>query len=71
MSTTWKKTPRDRARNAAKRFWDSLDNHARWQLGDDLVLGALDWRDWLDSKPLPGFWSEVDQLRMFWEEMSA
>lgn len=60
---------RDRmqAIEAARKFWNGLDNAARWQLGDDLVLGEFDWRDWFDKKPEPAFMNELDQLRMHWE----
>lgn len=52
---------------AAKRFWSGLDSHALFELGDALVLGTLDWRDWLTKKPPPGFWAAVDELRINWE----
>jgi hypothetical protein len=60
---------RERARllATAARFWAGLDTHARFELGDALVLGTLDWRDWLRKKPAPGFWDEVDELRINWE----
>lgn len=54
-------------RERVKRFWEGLDSRARGELGDALVLGTLDWRDWLDKKPPPGFWSAVDELRVLWE----
>lgn len=51
----------------ARCFWDSLDDSARHQLGDDLVLGEFDWRDWLQSKPSHAFLRELDYLRILWE----
>lgn len=59
------------AREQAKRFWQGLDSRARGELGDALVLGTLDWAEWLDRKPPPGFWSEVDTLRILWEMETA
>jgi len=50
-----------------KRFWQGLSTEGRGQLGNALVLGTLDWRDWLESKPPLGFWSAVDQQRILWE----
>jgi hypothetical protein len=58
---------RARVRAAATHFWASLDSLARGELGDALVLDTLDWRDWLTKKPAPGFWDEVDELRINWE----
>jgi hypothetical protein len=55
-------------RRSAERFWDSLTPVEKWQLGDDLVLGAFDWRDWLSSPPPIGFLSIVDHLRLLWED---
>lgn len=60
-----------RVRAAAKSFWGSLDSAARGDLGDAMVLGDLDWREWLNSKPAPGFWREVDALRIDWEIASG
>jgi len=54
-------------REKAQEFWDSLSPSQRWDIGDELVLGTFDWRDWLPSKPEPGFLNHVDYLRMLWE----
>ena len=54
-------------RESAKRFWNGLSEQQRGELGDALVLGTLDWTEWLERKPLPGFWGEVDVLRVLWE----
>jgi hypothetical protein len=67
MSTTWKMSPRDKARAAAKRFWNSLDHADRNRLGDEFVLGTFDWSEWFDRKPAAGVLSEVDRLRIDWE----
>lgn len=49
-------------------FWAGLTATDRDELGNDLVLGMLDWRDWLSDRPPPGFWGKVDELRLRWEE---
>lgn len=56
----------------ARKFWARLGSWERGELGNQLVLGDLDWRDWFDKKPSRAFWDEVDELRMAWEaEQSA
>ncbi len=55
----------------AKEFWQGLSSVQRGELGDALVLGTLDWSEWLERKPLPGFWAEVDQLRILWESETS
>lgn len=57
---------RERAR--AREWFKSLDSLAKWDLGDQLVLGDFDWRDWFDDKPSGVFMNEVDRERIFWEE---
>lgn len=59
------------AKSAARKFWDSLDRVQRGELGDAMVLGELDWRDWFEIKPRPGFWTEVDYLRVLWESTDS
>ena len=54
-------------REKARRFWKSLPTRDRNDIGDALVLGDFDWRDWLESKPTRAFLDEVDELRMLWE----
>lgn len=51
----------------AREFWAGLSFSDKGALGDALVLGDLDWRDWLDSKPPAGFWNCVDNERISWE----
>ena len=59
--------PTQREREAAREFWEGLDSAARWTLGDALVLGEFDWRDWFASKPSRVFMNELDDVRMHWE----
>lgn len=54
----------DAIKRKARKFWDSLSEADRFQLGDDLVLGDFDWRDWFEAKPPRGFMREVDDLRI-------
>ena len=69
MLTTVEK--REALRRKAKKFWESLSRGDRFELGDRLVLGDLDWRDWLHEKPEPGFWNAVEELRVNWEIMDT
>lgn len=62
-----KKTKTQREREDARSFWKGLSNTSRWLIGDQLVLGDFDWRDWLSSKPSRAFLDELDQERMLWE----
>lgn len=55
-------------REKAKRFWDSLDSQSRGEIGDQLVLGTFDWRDWgFERKPTRSFLTWLDYYRMLWE----
>jgi len=55
-------------REHARKWWAKLTPPERWQLGDDLVLGCFDWREWGLSKPPSRVWlREVDYLRVLWE----
>jgi hypothetical protein len=50
----------DRGREWAREL------HKRGQLGDlgdELVLGTFDWRDWLDRKPSSAFLNGADYER--------
>lgn len=58
----------ERARGAEYfRGLSPLDKH---ELGDQLVLGDFDWRDWFRSKPSSAFMNGVDAARIHWEIMS-
>ncbi len=56
-------------RKAAQAYWDSLTIEMKWQLGDDLVLDAFDWRDWFEEKPNREFMKILDEIRIEWESM--
>lgn len=59
---------RQRERDKAKRWWDQLSTAERNDLGDDLVLGSFNWKDWgLRRSPSSVFLNEVDELRIHWE----
>lgn len=55
----------------ARRYWSGLSSFDRGALGDALVLGDFDWREWFDTKPSGSFLREVDELRILWEMESA
>lgn len=55
-------------REKATKFWAGLSNADRWTLGDQMVQGDVDWRDWgFEKRPTTTFKNELDQLRMYWE----
>jgi hypothetical protein len=52
----------------AAEFWRGLDSSERFELGDQLVLGTFNWREWgLPTLPGSVFLNHVDYLRMLWE----
>lgn len=53
---------------SARSFFSALDTYQRWELGDELVLGTFDWRDWLNDKPTPAFMRELGKLSDYWEQ---
>jgi hypothetical protein len=55
---------RERARTWAREFWYSLSPAERGEVGDALVLGYWDWRDWFDDPPPRGFTRELDYIRL-------
>ncbi|MBM4370876.1 MAG: hypothetical protein FJ098_04435 [Deltaproteobacteria bacterium] len=60
---------RNREREKAWKFFSDLDTGAKWTIGDHLVLGTFNWKDWgLPGKPSLAFLSELDRLRMLWED---
>jgi len=57
-----------KTRKAARKFFSGLSVAERWDLGDALVLGGFDWREWgFRKKPSGVFMREVDYQRMLWE----
>lgn len=62
-------TVRERMRDEerAKKWWAGLTDDQRWALGDALVLGEFDWREWFEHKESRAFMNELDQQRMLWE----
>lgn len=56
-----------REKEKARKFWARLGSWERGELGNQLVLGDFDWRDWLDKKPSRVFLDEVDRERILWE----
>lgn len=52
---------------AARDYWSRLTTSDKWLLGDVLVLGEFDWRDWFHKKPSRAFLNEIDQERILWE----
>lgn len=63
---------RENEREKARRFFQGLSREQRFLLGDELVLGTFEWRDWgLSSKPSAAFLDELDQDRIEWEERQS
>lgn len=65
-----KEIDRKAIRSMAEKFVRDLSRSQVFELGDALVLGTLDWRDWLEEPPPPGFWRHVDYFRILREEIS-
>ena len=60
-----------REREKANRWFQDLDNWQKWELGDQLVLGEFDWREWFEAKPSATFMNAIDSARINWEMMRA
>lgn len=54
-------------RASARAFFARLSTFDRFELGDQLVLGDFDWRDWFETKPSRAFLDELDNERILWE----
>ena len=50
-----------------RKFWNSLSEDEKNQLGDELVFGSFDWRDWLENKPTERDLNMLDRMRIDWE----
>jgi len=52
----------------ARKFWQGLSNQDRWELGDQMVLGNVDYLDWFGGeRPSSVFMAELDYQRVLWE----
>ena len=67
MSTPLTPEQARREKTRAAKFFASLTRAQRFDLGDQLVLGEFDWRDWFDAKPTGTFMRALDDARMNWE----
>lgn len=68
--SSWPKLDRiGRERTEAFRWVDSLSSRDLGELGDALVLGEYDWRDWFNEKPSRAFMSAVEERRIYREIM--
>ena len=56
-------------RQKAKDFFADLLPSERWELGDQLVLGEVDWEWWFGKKPSRAFLDELDYQRILWEQI--
>jgi hypothetical protein len=71
MRRTARRNPDKRSsdRAAARKFWKSLSTTDRWEIGDQLVLGDLDYEWWFgERRPSAAFLDELDKERLYWEE---
>ena len=60
---------RDKALKAAKDLFNSLSSDDLWKVGDDLVFGCFDWKDYWDDPPPKGTANELWKLIQNREEM--
>jgi len=58
-------------RAAARRFIAGLSRAQLFELGDQLVWGTFDWREWMNRRPSPAFLRALDGERIYAEEESA
>lgn len=59
---------RAREQKRARDWFNSLSRSEKFNLGDELVFGSVDWLDWgFEKKPSAVFVNEVDKERLFWE----
>lgn len=70
-----KKEPKDSSRGraadraAGARWFNSLDDASKWELGDQFVLGTYDWRDWFHDPVSSAFLNGAEEARLNWEVM--
>ena len=55
-------------REKARKFVRGLSRQQLGELGDALVLGEFDWRDWLPEKPSGALLRAIDEERILAEE---
>lgn len=55
-------------REEARKFVKGLSRQQLGELGDALVLGEFDWRDWLHEKPSGALLRAIDEERILAEE---
>lgn len=65
---------RRRDETQGKDWFNSLSYDEKWELGDALVLGDFDWRDYAERwgwsrKPSGAFLRGADNARIHWEIM--
>lgn len=67
----WLGPPTKRSKEADRgaRWFSSLPNDAKWDLGDALVHGHFEWEDWMDDEPSADFLRGVDKERWRWEDL--
>lgn len=58
-------------RQKAKDWFAKLSPSEVWELGDQLVLGNVDWEWWFNKKPSRAFLNELDYQRMLWEQVQS
>lgn len=57
----------DRATADGAAWFESLPVSDKWAIGDALVLGGFDWRDWFADPPPPGFRRGIVRASNAWE----
>lgn len=60
-------TERRREQSKAQKFWKKLSGAERYELGDQLVLGDVDYEYWFGERPSSVFLNELDKERLYWE----
>lgn len=56
----------------AEAWFEELREEQRHELGDALVLGDFDWRDWgFAKRPSSVFMLALDEARIRWEIMTS
>ncbi len=64
----WSTTDAQHERARGRAWFGTLRTDERNDLGDALVLGGFDWRDWgFDRAPSGAFLGGADDARIDWE----